>query len=69
MIEDFAKEISKKEDIWYATNIEIYDYTKAFEQLLFNTEMTMVYNPSAFEINFIYDGKNISIKSGETKSF
>lgn len=69
VIEDFAKEVSKKEDIWYATNIEIYDYSKAFEQLYFNTEMTMVFNPSAIEINFLYDGKNISVKGGETKKF
>ena len=67
VIEDFAKEIGNKVDIWYATNIEIYDYTKAFEQLLFSTDMTMVYNPTAIELYFMYDGKNVSVKSGERK--
>ena len=31
VIEDFGKKIGNQEDIWYATNIEVYDYIKAFE--------------------------------------
>ena len=30
-IEKICEELSGKEDVWYATNIEIYDYVKAYE--------------------------------------
>ncbi|MBR1867849.1 MAG: polysaccharide deacetylase family protein, partial [Clostridia bacterium] len=33
LIENFAKYIGKKDDIWYATNGELYDYVKAFDNL------------------------------------
>lgn len=32
-MEAFMKEISGKEDVWYATNAEIYEYVKAYENL------------------------------------
>ncbi|WP_143316754.1 polysaccharide deacetylase family protein [Clostridium sp. HBUAS56017] len=47
LIEKFAKKIGKREDIWYATNIEIVDYLKVCDSLLFAADGSFVYNPSA----------------------
>lgn len=68
VMEEFAKYIGGREEIWYATNGEIYDYAKAFERLEFSVDGKYVYNPSAREVFFMtLDGKNVSVKAGERK--
>lgn len=66
VIEEFTDYMAERNEIWYATNIEIYDYTKAFEQLLISIDETICTNPTATEIFFMKDGKTYSIKPGET---
>lgn len=65
-IVEIAEKISGKDDVWYATNIEVYNYVKAYEALVFAADMTRVYNPSAIEVFFILNGKSLSVKPGET---
>lgn len=65
-IEKVCKAISGQEDVWYATNIEIYDYVKAYDSLIFNVNSTKVYNPTLTDVWFNADGKNYLVKSGET---
>ena len=52
IIEKFAEKMGGHEDIWYATNIDIYDYTKAYEALQFSTDQSMVYNPTSTDVWF-----------------
>lgn len=66
VIEEFCEFVSNKEDVWYATNIEIYDYIKAFESLILSNDAKIIKNPSALDIYFIKDNKEYVIKSGET---
>ena len=66
IIEDFCRKASGHDEIWYATNIEIYDYTDAYRSLRFNIDNTIVFNPSLFEIWFWADGEVYSVKPGET---
>lgn len=47
IIEEFAQKIGNREDTWYATNIEIYDYIQAYNNLKFSVDGKCVYNPSA----------------------
>lgn len=47
IIENFCKETANKDDVWYATNIEIYNYVMAMRNLVFNAENTRVFNPSS----------------------
>ncbi len=68
-IEQISEKISGKSDIWYANNMEIYNYVKAYEALTFSADMTKVYNPSALEVFFILNGRNYSIKPGQTINF
>lgn len=69
VIENFAEAVSGKEDIWYATNIEIYDYCRAFSQLVFNTAMTLCVNPTARDLWFAYGEKEVHVPAGSTVSF
>ena len=66
VIEKLAEYISFKDDVWYATNIEIYDYIKAYESLLTSVDKKAIYNPTITEVWFIENGKTYSIKGGET---
>ena len=65
-IETFCKTVSGNEKIWYATNIEIYDYMQAQRALVMSADHTMVYNPTATEVWFSSDGEICSVKPGET---
>ncbi|MBQ1850128.1 MAG: polysaccharide deacetylase family protein [Lachnospiraceae bacterium] len=65
VIEEFAKTVSGKADIWYATNIEIYDYCHAFSQLIFDTEMTTCINPTASDLWFSYGDKEVHVPAGK----
>ncbi len=65
-IEKICEALADKDDVWYATNIEIYDYMKAYDSLIFNVNSTKVYNPTLVDVWFNADCKNYCVKSGET---
>ena len=68
VIERFAEKMGGKEDIWYATNIEIYDYIQDYNRLQVSVDGSYVYNPTARELFFAY-GKSktvYSVKPGES---
>jgi hypothetical protein len=47
LIEEFAKLMGGRDDIWYATNIEIVDCVNDFKNLKFAADNSFVYNPGA----------------------
>jgi hypothetical protein len=65
LMEDTLQALSGKDDIWYATNIEIYDYQKAVEALDFSADHTLVKNPSGQTVWISVDGKTVEIPAGE----
>lgn len=69
VIIEFAKKAGGRDDIWYATNIEIYDYQNAFKQLQFSTDMNMCYNPTSTKLWFKYEGNLYEIEPGTTINF
>jgi peptidoglycan/xylan/chitin deacetylase (PgdA/CDA1 family) len=66
IIEEFAEYIGNSEDLWYATNIEIYDYVMAYKSLQTNYDKTLVYNPSQIKVWFLHNEKVYSVGGGET---
>lgn len=46
VIADFFQKMAHHPDIWYATNIQVYDYIRAFRQLIYSADGTTVYNPT-----------------------
>lgn len=65
LIEGFAKAVGNKEDIWYATNIQIYDYIEAYRNLQFSVDCKYIYNPTAITLWLEKDGELIEIQPGE----
>ena len=66
MMEEVCKKISGHESVWYATNIEIYDYIMAQRALHISANEDIIHNPSAIEVWFEKDGKAYSVNGGET---
>lgn len=65
LIEEFCRLVSGKNDIWYATNIEIVDYVTAIKALRFSMDSKMVYNPSAISCWISYNDNTVEIPSGK----
>lgn len=66
LIESFARSVSGKSDVWYATNIEIYEYVENFKQLVFTMDQTFVKNPTAQDLWFLKDNKIHRVPAGKT---
>ncbi len=65
-IEEICEKLSGKDDTWYATNIEIYDYVKAYESLIYSANGSRVYNPSLQTVWFWSDNAMVKVEPGET---
>ncbi len=69
IIEDFAALMSGKKDIWYAANIEIYDYMQAVAALRWSADRSFCKNMSAIPVYYCVQGKPRMIGSGEICRF
>ena len=68
LIEDFCKLMGGRDDVWYATNIQVYDAMQTFDRLQFAADNSFVYNPSAASAWVrVNGGEPVEIKGGETK--
>lgn len=68
-LDEICEKLSGRDDIWYATNIEIYDYVKAYESLVYSADGNTIYNPTLYDIWFSRDDVVYKIASGETLKF
>ena len=66
VIERFAEYAGGHDHIWYATNIEIYDYVKAYERLQTSYDKKIVHNPTSIDVWFDVKGEVYCVKAGET---
>ena len=64
VIEEFAETIGNREDIWYATNGEVYAYVKAFDGLRWAADGKIVHNPSGLDVYICCNKKEYLVKSG-----
>lgn len=69
VIEKLVKYLSEYSDqIWFATNTEIIDYVNAYRNLEYSGDGSLIYNPSAMNIEILTSFKTSEIiKAGETK--
>ena len=68
-IEDFCAAAANDPDVWYATNIEIFDYVTAMRSLRFSADRTMVYNPTATDVWVEVDGTPVLCAAGKLTKF
>ena len=66
IIEKFAEYAGGHEHIWYATNIEIYDYVKAYESLQTSYDKKIIHNPTNVDIWIEVRDVVYCVKAGET---
>lgn len=65
VIKNLARYLTSFEDIWFATNIEIYDYVAAYKNLRFSANGKLVYNPSATVVYIMKNQKTYEIKPND----
>lgn len=66
VIEEFADYIGGREDVWYATNGEIFDYLQACDRLRFSVDGTQIFNPSVIDVYLDLFGKKVVVPAGKT---
>ena len=68
-IHGICEKLQGRKDIWYATNIEIYDYVTAVRGLIMSVDGHILYNASARPVWFMTSGKMYCLAAGEQMSF
>ena len=66
VIETFSEKIGSHKDIWYATNIEIFDYIQAYNSVRYNLSYTIAENPSSTDVWINKNGKIYKLAAGCT---
>lgn len=69
IIENLGKSVCGREDIWFATNIEIYNYVQAYRALRFSIDGERVFNGAYMPVWIEIRGKVYRISPGETVTF
>ncbi len=64
--EAICEKLGGKDDVFYATNMEIYNYVNGYNNLVYSLDEKTVYNPNLFDIWFEVDKNLFCVKSGET---
>lgn len=65
LLEEICDKLGGHEDIWYATNMEIYEYVQAYNALVFSADGQKVYNPNLMTVWFRTDTKVYSVDPGQ----
>lgn len=65
-LEAFLNRVCGCDDIWYAENIEVYDYVSAVRSLVYSATGDYIFNPGRLDVWMLIDGRPIRIPSGRT---
>ncbi len=68
-IEKLCEKLGGRDDVWYATNMEIYEYSEAFNSLVWSADGRTVYNPTLKTVWFADGNDKYSVASGQTLNF
>ena len=69
LMEEFCKKVSdRRDDIWFATNIQIVDYVNAMRGLRVSADLDLFYNPSATDVWFTFNDQPVCCKAGQSLS-
>lgn len=66
VMENFCRTVGGREDVWYATNIEIVNYLEDAKRLQYTAAGDQVYNPNARSVWIEVDGTVRKIPGGQT---
>lgn len=65
LIEGVCRKLGGRDDIWYASNIEIYDYATAQRSLRISADNKIIENPSALDVWVRNDEDIVKIPGGK----
>ena len=65
-LERIFKPLSGKPDVWYCTNIELFDYEAARNRVVIAANLKSAYNPSAVNVSLKANNKLIDVPAGKT---
>lgn len=63
---EICARLGGRADVWYATNMEIYEYVSAYDALIISADGKKIYNPTLIPVWFDSDGELYTVKPGET---
>lgn len=63
VIESFCELAGGRDDVWYATNIEIVDYVNAIKSLKFSQDRHLIQNVSPLDVYVSVDGEPVCLKA------
>ena len=66
VIEAFVEKMAGKDDIWYATNMEICTYLSATRQVEISADGMTMYNPTAVSVFMMTQNGLVELASGQT---
>ena len=66
LLDTICEKLAGHDDVWYATNMEIYEYVNAYRSLIYSADAKIIYNPTRFKIWFDLDGVLYSIDPNGT---
>lgn len=69
LAEKICAALGQREDTWYATNMEIYEYCHAYDQLIYTADGNKCFNPTLVDLWVEVDETVYRIPSGKTISF
>lgn len=66
-MERFLQKISGHEDVWYASNEEIYSYVTAYKRLIFSADSKFVYNPTSTPVwlGGMFQSQTVKVSPGQ----
>lgn len=65
LLVQFCEQVGGRDEIWYATNKQIFDYVQALKRLEVSVDGSMIYNPSAMPVWFSVDGDPVKVDGGQ----
>lgn len=66
LMEEICQKFGSADDVWHASNMEIYLYLQALDQLVVSCDQKILFNPSALDVWVTADDKIIKAESGKT---
>lgn len=69
VLENFAKKVGNRDDIFYATNGEICAYVEAYRALRTSADGKIIHNPTCTDVFLNYFGQKVRINAGQTVRF
>ncbi len=68
-METLFRPVAGQSDVWYCTNIELFDYEAARQRVAIAANRRTAFNPSALTVTLSVDGKLMDVPGGKTVSF